>query len=181
MPTSCQGSATPATWHTEKNFSVMDQGGWGPILSVFLASAIKPGLVGIPLATALKFSFLKTLLISGGAGVTGSVVFAYLSDKLLVLWHRLLDRFFPNRARPKRFSRTTRFLVKVKKYFGITGIAIISPLFLSIPLGSFFAIRFFGDRQKTLVYMSISSIAWTVLLYFFYNGFFDGIVRLIRG
>lgn len=148
-------------------------------MSVFFACAIKPGLVGLPLAAAMKFSFLKTLLVAGGAGVTGSVVFSYLSEELLEWWHKFLDKFFPGRKRAKRFSRTTRFLVKVKKYFGIIGIAAVSPLFLSIPLGSFFAIRFFGERQKTVVYMSISSLAWTVLLYFFYNGFFDRIMHML--
>lgn len=169
----------PATWHLAKSFK-MGESGWGQILSVFLACALKPGLVGLPLAAALKFSFLKTLLVSGTAGVCSSFVFAYLSEELLALWHRLLDKFFPNRKRARRFSRTARFLVRVKKYFGITGIAIVSPLFLSIPLGSFFSIRFFGHPSKTALSMSIASLAWTVILYFFYNGFFDGIVRLIN-
>jgi len=158
----------------------MDRPEWGEIISVFIACALKPGVVGLPLATALNFSFWWTLLICGGAGVCGSFVFGYLSEEVVILWRKGLDKFFPNRKPPKKFTRTSRFLVRVKKYFGIIGIAIISPLFLSIPLGSFVAIRFFGDRHRTVLYMSITSVAWTVILYFFYNGAFDSITALFK-
>lgn len=154
---------------------------WGEILSVFIACALKPGIVGLPLAAALHFSFIKTLVVGGVAGVTGSIVFTFLSEEIVVLYEKAMCKFFPNRKKPKVFTKTTRFLVKVKKYFGITGIAICAPLFLSIPLGSFVAVRFFGHPKKTAVYLSVASVAWTVILYFFYHGFFDGIVKLFRG
>jgi hypothetical protein len=153
---------------------------WGQILSVFIACALKPGIVGLPLAAALKFSFLKTLIVSGSAGVCGSIVFGFLSEEIVILYEKFMCKFFPNRKKPKVFTKMNRFLVRVKKYFGITGIAICAPLFLSIPLGSFVAIRFFGDRHKTILYMSIASIGWTVILYFFYHGAFDGIMKLFR-
>lgn len=156
----------------------MDSPDWGQILSVFIACALKPGVVGLPMATAMNFSFLWTLLVSGAAGICGSFVFGYLSEEIVGLWDKAMKKFFPNRKKPKTFTKTNRIIVKTKKYFGITGIAILSPLFLSIPLGSFVAIRLFKDRHKTVLYMCISSVAWTVILYFFYNGAFDGIVKL---
>jgi hypothetical protein len=149
---------------------------WGQIISVFIASTIKLGLVGTPLAAAFKFSFLKTLLVCGTGGITGSFAFGYLSEEILILWSRLMKKLFPNRKKPKIFTKTNRLIVRTKKYFGIIGIAAISPLFLSIPLGSFVAIRFFKDRHKTVLYMSISSVVWVIILYFFYNGAFDAIV-----
>jgi len=158
----------------------MESPEWGQIISVFIACALKPGIVGLPLATALNFPFLWTLLVSGGAGICGSFVFGYLSEEIVVLWERAACKLFPNRNPKKKFTKTNRIIVKTKKYFGITGIAIISPLFLSIPLGSFVAIRLFKDRHKTVLYMCISSVAWTVILYFFYNGAFDRIVELFK-
>jgi len=154
----------------------MDDPGWGQIISAFIACAIKPGLVGLPTTVfAYNFSFLETLLISGSAGVCGSVVFGYLSKEIIKLWEWLMNKLFPKRKKPKRFTRMNRFIIKAKKYFGITGIAIISPLILSIPLGSFLAIRFFGDRRKTVILMSISTVVWTIVLYFLYNGMYDKI------
>lgn len=158
----------------------MDSPEWGQIISVFIASALKLGIVGVPMATAFKFSFLKTLLICGSGGICGSFVFGYLSQEVLILWNWFLNKFYPNRKKKKRFTKTNRLLVRIKKYFGIIGIAFISPLFLSIPLGSFVAIEFFRDRHKTVLYMSISAVLWTIILYFFYNGALDGIMKLFK-
>ena len=145
----------------------MESPEWGPIISVFIASTLKLGLVGTPLAAAFKFSFLKTLLVCGSGGVAGSFAFGYLSEEILIFWAWLMKKLFPNRKKAKTFTKTNRVIVRTKKYFGIIGIAFISPLFLSIPLGSFVAVRFFKDRHKTVLYMCISSVLWTVILYFF--------------
>jgi len=153
----------------------MTSGEWGQIISVFIASTLKLGIVGVPMAAAFKFSFLKTLLVCGSGGICGSFVFGYLSAEVLVLWDWFMKKFYPNRKKKKRFTKTNRLLVRIKKYFGITGIALISPLFLSIPLGSFVAIEFFRERHKTVLYMSVSAVLWTIILYFFYNGAFDAI------
>ncbi len=148
----------------------MSAGEWSKIISAFIACAIKPGLVGLPATVIFKFSFLKTLLVSGTAGICGSVVFSVLSKEIVKLYELFMNRYFPKRKK-KKFTRMNRFVLKTKKYFGITGIAVIAPLFLSLPLGCFLAIRFFGNRNKTILYMSVSSILWTIILYFIYNGF----------
>ena len=158
----------------------MGGGEWGQIISVFIASALKLGIVGVPMAAAFKFSFLKTLLVCGSGGIFGSFVFGYLSAEVLVLWDWLMKKFYPNRKKKKRFTKTNRLLVRIKKYFGIKGIAFISPLFLSSPLGSFVAIEFFRERHKTVLYMSVSAVLWTVILYFFYNGAFDAIISIFK-
>lgn len=158
----------------------MSSGEWGQIISVFLASTLKLGLVGVPMATAFKFSFLKTVVVCGSGGICGSIVFGYLSAEVLVLWAKLMSKINPKPKKKKRFTKTNRILVRVKKYFGITGIAFISPLFLSIPLGSFVAIEFFREKHKTVLYMSASAVLWTVILYFFYNGALDGIMKLFN-
>ncbi len=71
-------------------------------------------------------------------------------------------------------TKTHRFLIKAKHYFGIVGVSVISPLVLSIPFGTFIAIRFFGykNRVKTIVLMSLSAVFWTIVLYFIYNKFY---------
>ena len=154
----------------------MGAGEWGQIISVFIASTLKLGIVGVPMAAAFKFSFLKTVLVCGSGGICGSFIFGYLSEEVLIFWSWLMKKLYPNRPKKKRFTKTNRMLVRIKKYFGITGIALISPLFLSIPLGSFVAVEFFRHKNKTVLYMSVSAVLWTVILYFFYNGAFDAIV-----
>src|ERR1035437_1793004 len=131
---------------------------WSKIIAAFIACAVKPGLVGLPTTVfAFHFSFLQTLLVSGSAGICGSFVFCFLSDEIIRLYEWFLNKCFPNRKK-KKFTKTNRLLISVKHYFGIKGIAFLAPLILSIPLGSFVAIRFFGHRNKTILYMSISSV-----------------------
>ena len=146
---------------------------WGEIIAVFISCAIKPGLAGIPTAVfVFKFNFLEALLVCSAGGITGSFVFTYLIDSIIKVWNRFLDKNFPNRNKnKKKFSRKNRFIIKAKKNFGIVGISIISPVLLSIPLGSFLAIRFFHDRRKTVFWMSLSVVFWTVVLFFIYTAF----------
>src|SRR5438067_88197 len=140
----------------------MGAGEWSKIISAFIACAIKPGLVGLPTTVfAFHFSFLKTLLIGGSAGICGSFVFGFLSDEMIRLYHWVLCKYFPKHDK-RKFTKGNRRIIKIKHYFGITGIAVLAPLIMSIPLGSFLAIRFFGHRNKTILYMSISSVCWTV-------------------
>lgn len=159
----------------------MDAGEWGKVITAFIACAIKPGLVGLPTTVfAFHFSFLQTLLVSGTAGICGSIVFGFVSDEALKLYERWMKKIFPDRKKPKRFTRMNRFVIKAKKYFGIPGIAVLAPLILSIPLGSFLAIRFFRNRHRTIIWMSIASVAWTIILYFVYNGFYESLSKLFR-
>lgn len=146
---------------------------WGKVLSAFLLCSVKPGLGGLPAAVfAFKFTFLQTLIICGSGGITGTLFFSFAIDGIIKGLSNILDKHFPNRNLGKRkFTRKNKIIIKAKKNFGIPGIAIISPILLSIPLGVFLAIRFFGNRNKVILYMSVSVIFWTILLYIIYTAF----------
>lgn len=147
---------------------------WGKIITDFLAFAYRPSLIGLPTAMfVFHFSFGKILLISLTSSVFSSIVSVYLSKELILLYNYLIKKLFQNRPKKRVMTKTNRLLVKVKRYFGIVGVSIISPLLLSIPFGTFIAISFFGfkSRVKTIVLMSISANLWAVILYFIYNKF----------
>jgi hypothetical protein len=153
---------------------------WGKIITVFISCAIKPGLAGIPAAVfAFHFTFLETFIVGSLGGVTGIFVFTYLIDGILILMDRLMVKYFPNRKKNTiKFTRTNRFIVKTKKNFGIIGIAIISPPFLSFPLGIFLALKFFGHKGKVISSMCVSLLVWNALLFFIYHAFYDSLHRL---
>ena len=46
-------------------------------------------------------------------------------------------------------------------------------IFLSIPIGAFLAERFYKDKKKVIIYLSISAISWCFVLYFIYLFFYD--------
>lgn len=49
----------------------------------------------------------------------------------------------------KKFTRTNKFIVKIKHRLGIVGITFYAPLFLSIPIGTIIAAKFYGKQKKT--------------------------------
>jgi type IV secretory pathway VirB3-like protein len=147
---------------------------WGKIVTAFFACAYRPSLIGLPTAMfAFHFPFYKILLISITSSIFSSIVSVYLSKELIMLYEYIISKLYPNKQK-KIMTKTNRFLIKAKHYFGIVGISAISPLVLSIPFGTFIAIRFFGykNRVRTIVLMSLSAVVWTIILYFIYNKFY---------
>jgi hypothetical protein len=160
----------------------MDNGEWSKIITAFFACAYRPALLGLPTEVfAFHFSFLKVLLIGVTSGFFGSAVSAFLSEELILLSGYLMKKFFPNRKK-KRITRTNRFLIKAKRYFGVVGIAAISPVIISIPFGTFLAIRFFGhkNRNKTILLTTISTALWTVALYAIYHKFYYHLINYFK-
>ncbi|MEO8761539.1 MAG: hypothetical protein ABI388_09035 [Bacteroidia bacterium] len=161
----------------------MDNGEWSKIITAFFACAYRPALLGLPTEIfAFHFSFFKILLIGVSAGLFGSSISVFLSEELILLTAYLQKKFFPSSKPKKRITRTNRFLIKAKKYFGIVGVSAISPLILSIPFGTFLAIRFFGykNRNRTILLMTVSSAFWTVILYFVYHKFYNHLLHFFK-
>lgn len=137
------------------------------ILSVFLLSSVKFGIGGVPAAVFANFPFFKAMLITITGGMTGVMVFTYLSEWV----EKKLEKWFP-RKNKKKFTLTNKTIVYVKKYFGLVGISIITPILLSIPLGVFIAVRFYHhDKNKIIRYMFVSITAWAVLIYYILHSF----------
>ena len=146
----------------------MENLNWGEILTVFFASAVKLGIAGIPSAVfAFGFNFLQTFVVCSAGGIFGTLVYTYLIDAILLGISKLMDKIYPNRNKnKKRFTKTNRFIIKVKKNFGIIGVSAISPLFLSIPLGVFLCLKFFGHKKQLIMWMSVFVMFWTIVLFF---------------
>lgn len=137
------------------------------IISVFLLSAIKFGIGGVPAAVIANFSFFKSMIVTISGGITGVVVFTYLSAWI----NKKIKTAKPSKKVKKKFTITNKIIIYVKKYFGLIGISIITPLILSVPLGVFLAVRYYKDKGKVIRFMMTSVTCWAVILYFFYNSF----------
>ena len=160
----------------------MDTHEWSKIITAFFACAYRPALLGLPTEIfAFHFPFYKVLLIGGSAGFFGATVSAFLSKELIIFYEFIMGKLFPKRKK-KRFTRTNRFLIKAKKYVSITTIAAVSPVLLSIPFGTFLAVRFFGikERNKIILVMTTSTVLWTIFLYFVYNKFNNHILQYFK-
>jgi uncharacterized membrane protein len=132
---------------------------------VFLISTVKFVFGGVPVALGLGFSFFETVVVTTLGGFTGVIIFVTLSDSII---KRVKSRKLKKEqeaiktARKKIFSRKNRFIIHVKHRFGLFGIAALTPLLFSIPVGCFLATRYFKDKQRILIYMFTSILFWSI-------------------
>jgi hypothetical protein len=100
-------------------------------------------------------------------GTIGIVLFTYLGDFI----QTYCIKKFPNQF-GKKFTRSNRFLVRIKQKFGLGGVAACTPIILSIPVGVLFALALTGDKKKVMFSMMISMLFWATIVflpYFLFN------------
>lgn len=135
------------------------------ILSVFITCSFA-FKIGFPTAfMVFRQDFFIIILVSCSGGIAGNILFTHLSSALLRVVHnyKLKRGLLPKK---KKISSFHRRVIRVKQKFGLAGIAFITPIFLSTPVGAFLARRFFKDKRKIIIYLSAATVLWAFLLYF---------------
>ncbi|MBS1547155.1 MAG: hypothetical protein JST38_13545 [Bacteroidetes bacterium] len=137
--------------------------------------------IGVMTAAVLKFffspiasyrfgnGFWETVLLVGLGGCIGALAF-YLGSAPVLEWFRL--RRLRNRARalargqrPKRiFTRSNRLIVRMKRGYGMQGLVFLLPPLLSIPITAVLAAKYFRTDRRTLPFLLIAVVAWSVVL-----------------
>jgi membrane protein DedA with SNARE-associated domain len=147
---------------------------WYEIIEIGLLASIK-FLLAPFLAEAQEIDFIPSLIVTTTGGITGIFVFVYLGNYLKHIYRGIvysIQRIFksPEQIREaklipaKKFTWQNKLIIKIKRRFGLLGIATITPCIISIPLGCLVAAHFFADKKKVLLYNIISLIIWSVLL-----------------
>lgn len=135
------------------------------IIGLLALSATKffftPGVM-----TLAGYSFWQTILISTLGGWLGIVLFYYFAffifKKLKIRKER---RIRQGKIRQKKmFSRKNKFIVRVKSNYGLIGLALITPVLISIPIGSLLAARYFNKNPFTLPVLLSSVVLWSFAL-----------------
>ena len=140
------------------------------IILTILSSSVKFAMT-FPLAVLqFNFNFAETVLWTNVGGILGIYFFTYLSDKIMELWKRTFRK-----KRKKIFTKKTRRIVRIKQSYGLIGIALITPLLLSIPVGTFLMVRYYPRSPYKIAALFASNIVWSVIYTLFYL-FWDGIL-----
>jgi hypothetical protein len=144
-------------------------------ISAALACTISLSKIGIPAVIAIyKSNYLLALLSSCTGAVFGTILFTYLFAGILKWWDKVKEGMFSSKHPKKIFTKFNRRVIRIKQHrYGLIGIAVLTPIFLSIPIGAFLAERFYKDKKKVIIYLSVSAIIWCFLLYFIYLFFYD--------
>ncbi len=139
-----------------------------------------------------NFSLFETILYCVIGGMLGVVIFTYLSKPFFNLEHWVIRKFKKATSRPalfdlptvdvegdievnyeyieqhpvkKRiFTKRNRRIVRIWKKYGLTGIAIITPVILSIPIGTIIANSLESNRKKIILYMLLSILFWSITM-----------------
>ena len=152
---------------------------WGALSTMFLFSTIK--FLFTPFGgPALELTFWETY-ISCVAGAIGSAAFFYFSanffmkkaaEKRRKLYQDHLENGTPFKKK-KNFTRTNKFVVRIKRSLGIYGTSLWAPLFLSVPIGSIITAKFYGKDVRTfpliMLGMGMNGMITTGMAYFIFT------------
>ncbi len=169
--------------------SIIKAGGFFKLFLVLIISGVK-FVFAPPFALYdARYNFIETFLSTTIGGLLGVIFFFYLSEIILDLfkkvWPVIRSYFFrhdvtpvhetkkivSDASRKKQFSRKNKFIVNTRRKYGLWGIAILTPILLSIPLGTFLASKYFKNKKSILLSLAISVVCWSLIMTSFYTIF----------
>lgn len=112
-----------------------------------------------------KMSYLASVFLTSLGGCLGVFFFTQLSKAIIGFVIRA-SRWLNIPAKSKRqktFTRRNRLIVHIKTRYGLWGLVVLTPVFLSIPLGAFLAEHYYPKKQ-TLYYQFASVFGWSFTL-----------------
>jgi uncharacterized membrane protein len=129
-------------------------------LSVIAISMLK--FAGGPLTgLATKLSWIETVLCS--------VIGMMLTVSLVVFSGEFFGRIF-RKKKSKKFTKMARIAVKIRQRFGLAGIAFLTPILFTPPLGAALSIAFRYNKKAIFIQMLISAVGWGIVqtLFFYF-------------
>ncbi|HNW99098.1 MAG TPA: hypothetical protein PKK00_11875 [Bacteroidales bacterium] len=132
------------------------------------------------LSFQLGYNFLQTIIVTTIGGLAGVLFFYYISEVLIALfkkiWPGIKVYFVKQKIHPvneikkskKSFSKKNKFIVMTRRKYGLWGIAALTPVLLSIPLGTFLANKYYRNKKNVLFSLCISVLCWSIVMSSFY-------------
>jgi len=126
--------------------------------------------------TAIAYNLgLEGSLANIIGGIIGIVLFTYMGSFIQDYFVRKYPWYFK-----RRFTASNRFLVRVKQRFGLNGIALITPVILSIPVGVLVALTLTHNKKRIVVSMVFSLLFWGAIIFVPYLVWHINVVDIIR-
>jgi len=121
-------------------------------------------------------SFIETYFSLLIGGVVASFIFNKLTNRLLenTKQKRKMKRIHAMSQgftyfEPKKFTRTNKFVVRTRRKFGFFICSFFFPFFLSVPVGTIIATKFFGSNRlffsTVILGLAVNGFIVTSLVY----------------
>jgi len=132
------------------------------VLTVLALSATK-FIFGFATALASKFNFIEVLIYCVVGGMLGVIIYIYV-------WHiimKIYRKFFPAKKKKEglHVNKFKRILVKIVMKYELYGIAFLTPILLTIPVGTLLASALEPNKWRIKKFMFVSLLGWTLFLY----------------
>lgn len=149
---------------------------FGHYTTLFLFSTIK--FLFTPFSGPIAgFTFWETYITCVSGGIFSAAIFYFASEYFMKRTHikkmKLILDAKENGielVQKKKFTKTNKFIVNIKRRFGIYGISMYAPLFLSVPIGTIITAKFYGKEKKTfpliVLGMIVNGFITTGIAYF---------------
>lgn len=106
------------------------------------------------------YSYFQTIAITITGGILSTLIFFYFGEALKYIFSSKRNQ----KKEKKKFTKSNRRIINVKTKYGLIGLAILTPCFFSVPLGSLIAARYFDKDRKTIPYLLASVVIWSFIL-----------------
>jgi hypothetical protein len=113
---------------------------------------------------ASGLNLVTTILTTVFGMMTVVVLFTYFGNWLRTkVFHRFRRNKSKSEARHKRSEARNKRFANIWKRYGLTGIALLTPIILTPIGGTLLAISSGSPKEKIIFYMFISASVWSVL------------------
>lgn len=137
------------------------------LFTVALWSSFKY-MVGFFMALGFGFNYIESILTTTTGAFIGVLVYLYLWDALVLLKNKIWP---PKPKKGIKINNKLRWLVNFINKYEIYGIVVLTPIFLSVPVGTILASMIEKNKWRIKVYMFVSFVAWGSLVYGIYSVF----------
>ena len=129
------------------------------IAGLFLFSAVRFFLAP-PAAVIAGYGFLSTVIITFSGGSIGFVLYYKFWQILKTSFAKLFK--FKKKGNKKTFSKKNKLIVKAKLNYGMIGIALLTPILLSIPFVVILAANYYPNNKKVIPVFLSSILIWSI-------------------
>lgn len=144
---------------------------WKAIM-VFFLSTVKFALA-FPLAYGAGLPFYWMFLSTTLGGISGILLFSNATEAVTAWMTRRRNRG-KGKTR-KKFTKLNKWIVRAKHGYGLWGIALLTPVLLSIPVGTIIATRYYRHKKlRVVLVLSSAVVFWSLLL-----STFSGLVEMV--
>lgn len=119
-------------------------------------------LIALGLIFYYDYNFGESMILAVTGGMMGVIFFGYTRDALKMLWYKYIGKSKSNKQ--FRVNWRTRLIVRIRQRFGLAGIAFLTPIVLTVPVGTMIALSMYRSKPKVFAYMLVSFTFWSLLL-----------------